>query len=82
MKLRKVHLKNFRGYKDSEFSISDLSAIIGRNDVGKSTILDALDIYFSDVAVEVADKCVYEDENMNIEIICAFGIEQNKRLYH
>lgn len=76
MKLKKVRLKNFRGYSDAEFSISSLCTIIGRNDVGKSTILDALDIYFNDAPIEYSDKYVYG--NGNIEIICSFEIEQNE----
>ncbi len=46
MKIHSLKLKNFRGYKD-ELSISfgDLTAFVGRNDVGKSTILEALDIF-------------------------------------
>ena len=49
MKIHSLKLKNFRGYKD-ELSISfgDLTAFVGRNDVGKSTILEALDIFFND----------------------------------
>lgn len=49
MKIHSLKLKNFRGYKD-ELSISfgDLTAFVGRNDVGKSTILEALDIFLND----------------------------------
>jgi len=49
MKICKLSLKNFRGYKDEVvINFSDLSAFVGKNDVGKSTILDALDIFFND----------------------------------
>ena len=47
MTLNKLILKNFRGFRDStEIEFSDLDVIIGRNDVGKSSILEALDIFF------------------------------------
>lgn len=40
---------NFRGYKDEvEIKFNDLTTIIGQNDIGKSTILEALDIFLND----------------------------------
>jgi len=48
MKLRKVAIKNFRGYSERiEFSVNDITALIGKNDIGKSTILDALDTFLT-----------------------------------
>ena len=42
MKLNSLIIKNFRGYRDIKIPFNDnLNLIIGRNDVGKSTILDA-----------------------------------------
>ena len=49
MRIRTVKLKNFRGYRDEVvIDFFDLTAFVGKNDVGKSTILDALDIFFND----------------------------------
>lgn len=49
MKLKAFKLKNFRGYKDETvIQFDDLTAFVGKNDVGKSTILEALDIFFND----------------------------------
>ena len=46
MKLKKLKLKNFRGYSSEvEIEVTDLNVIIGKNDIGKSTILEALDIF-------------------------------------
>lgn len=49
MKLAQLRLRNFRCYQE-EISIDfgDMTALIGRNDAGKSTIMDALDIFFND----------------------------------
>lgn len=48
MKLNTLKLKNFRGYKEAVINLSDdLNLIIGRNDVGKSTIMDTLEIFFN-----------------------------------
>ena len=48
MKISKLKLKNFRSYRSVEMSFENLTAIIGRNDIGKSTILEALDIFFNE----------------------------------
>lgn len=46
MKLTKLKLKNFRGYREETIiNFDDLTAFVGKNDVGKSTILEALDIF-------------------------------------
>lgn len=47
MKLKAVSLQNFRRYRERIIiPVDQLTAFIGRNDAGKSTILDALDIFF------------------------------------
>ena len=47
MKLIGLKLNNFRRYDEIEFNLSkNLHMIVGMNDIGKSTIFDALDIFF------------------------------------
>jgi predicted ATP-dependent endonuclease of OLD family len=49
MKISKVKITNFRGYKDdTAIDLNDLTVFVGKNDVGKSTILEALDIFFNE----------------------------------
>ena len=49
MKVKSVRLKNFRGYKnETTVELNDLTAFVGKNDIGKSSILEALDIFFND----------------------------------
>lgn len=49
MKIKSLKLKNFRSYKDEiEVKFDDLTVFVGKNDIGKSTILEALDIFFND----------------------------------
>ncbi len=49
MKIKKIKIKNFRSYKDEvEIELGDLTAFVGKNDIGKSTVLEALDIFFND----------------------------------
>lgn len=73
MILEKVFIEGFRSYKErTEIVMSKLTTIIGENDVGKSTIIEALDAFFNDVAdaqdvnVDIVDKkftigCVFSD---------------------
>ncbi|HAC22050.1 MAG TPA: ATPase, partial [Porphyromonadaceae bacterium] len=45
MKLKELKIKNFRGYKDEVcIEFKDLTVFVGQNDIGKSTVLEALDI--------------------------------------
>ncbi|GAV24213.1 hypothetical protein ciss_01460 [Carboxydothermus islandicus] len=49
MKLVKIFLEDFRGYYGlHEVDISDFTAFIGKNDAGKSSIFEALDIFFNE----------------------------------
>lgn len=51
MKIKSVKIKNFRGYRDEmRVDFDDLTVLIGKNDIGKSTILEALDIFFNDTS--------------------------------
>lgn len=66
MHLERLYLRNFRAYKgDTELEFADLTALIGRNDVGKSSILDALGVLFDHDAckIEPGDRCVFADED-------------------
>ena len=49
MRIKRVTLSNYRGYKQSTTILfNDLTVFVGQNDVGKSTILEALDLFFND----------------------------------
>ena len=39
MKIQSIKIKNFRSYKDEvEIELKDLTALVGKNDIGKSTM--------------------------------------------
>lgn len=49
MKIKSIYLENFRGYKQKvTIDFQSLTAFVGKNDIGKSTILEALDIFFNE----------------------------------
>ncbi|WP_142515748.1 ATP-binding protein [Klebsiella pneumoniae] len=76
MKLEKLILKNFRGYHgEHSIDINSLTALVGRNDVGKTTILDALGVFFEHklCKYDATDKCVDSVENEDVSIGCIFS---------
>jgi putative ATP-dependent endonuclease of the OLD family len=72
MKLAKIRLKNFRSYRSSEVTFDEnFSVIIGKNDIGKSTILEALEIFFNNetVKIDIDDYNVHSnDGEMSIQL--------------
>ena len=42
--LKKIQLKNYRCFEDSEISFRGTSIIVGQNNAGKSTVIEALRI--------------------------------------
>ena len=80
MKIEKLILSNFRSYKDEiTISFDDLNVFVGRNDIGKSTILEALDIFFNEgkgiIKMDKDDinKQAKEEGNSEIKIGVVFG---------
>ena len=71
MQLSRMTIKNFRCYRDeTTLKVNNLTAIIGRNDIGKSAILDALDAFFNDT-IEAGDLSTTAYGNA-VEITCFF----------
>lgn len=47
MKIKYLMLKNFRSYKgETKINFDDLTVLVGKNDIGKSTILEAFRYFF------------------------------------
>jgi len=71
MRLTELKLKNFRCYQtEISFKINDLTCIIGKNDIGKSTILESLDCFFND-SIDKGDLSANCGSD-SIEITCVF----------
>lgn len=72
MKLKYLTLENFRGVacKTRIDFQSGITALIGKNDIGKSTILEALDAFFNGV-IDKDDASVHGDKAA-VRITCAF----------
>jgi predicted ATP-dependent endonuclease of OLD family len=56
MKIVSLTIENFRSYRNPvTVSFNDLTVLIGKNDIGKSTILEALDIFFENRKIDSDD---------------------------
>lgn len=74
MRLKSVAVKNFRCYaQEVSVEFDDLTTFVGRNDVGKSRIHEALEIFFNDsvVSFEKGNACIHIGQD-NVEITCEF----------
>lgn len=74
MKLRRIEIENFRGFSTPiEIEIDDFTAFIGRNDIGKSSILAALNIFLEGEGTKIDqdDGCIHGDPS-KVRISCEF----------
>ncbi|HIE46583.1 MAG TPA: ATP-dependent endonuclease, partial [Nitrosopumilus sp.] len=74
MRLRKFRARAYRCIHDSgEITVGDLAAFVGRNESGKTTILQALTLLNRDEQVSELDLCDEMDEELKNEIRLAEG---------
>ena len=72
MRLTRIRIRNFRCYKDEiTIDFDDITAFVGKNDAGKSTIMDALDIFLNDNVPDMHDASKGGDAK-DLAIICEF----------
>lgn len=74
MKLKSITIENFRCYKEPiTMNFAEFTTIIGQNDAGKSTILEALEVFFNNdvVKIEETDVNVHSSQK-TIVISCDF----------
>lgn len=64
MQLRQLIVENYKGIKESTcFYFNQFACIVGKNDVGKSTILKAIDAFINDNAPCIDDKNLYNESS-------------------
>ena len=74
MRLRKFRARAYRCIHDSgEITVGDLAAFVGRNESGKTTILQALTLLNRDEQVSELDLCDEMSEELKDEIRLAEG---------
>ncbi len=67
MKLKWVHIKNYRSCKDVPIEIGQMHALVGANNAGKSSIIRALDLLFNPTITKV-DKETFWDGDIELTI--------------
>lgn len=75
MKLVAIEVENFRAYKERRrIEFDDLTTLIGKNDIGKSTMLEALEIFFNNdvVKIDASDASVGTGKD-KASILCEFS---------
>jgi len=66
MKIKQLHIENFRSIDKLDLTCRDLTVFLGKNSVGKSNILLALDLFFN-----TSDKILADD------MFCSFNNDGN-----
>lgn len=69
MRIGHIHVQNYRGLKDVEASIDKFACIIGENNAGKSSLLQAFIIFLSGKGL---DEHSYYDETQPIVVTVRF----------
>lgn len=74
MRLRKFRVQGYRCIHDSgEIKVGDLAAFVGRNESGKTTILEALTLLNKDTKLSELDLCDEMTEELKSEVKLAEG---------
>jgi len=73
LKLESFEIHGFRGYREKrKVAFSDLTTFVGKNDAGKSSLMDAMDLFFDAGAkLDKDDLCVSEDV-VQVELVAEF----------
>lgn len=74
MKLKTIYIENLRCFKEEvSIDFNSITTIIGKNDIGKSTILEALEIFFNNdtVKIEPNDASI-SSGSKQVTITCDF----------
>ena len=77
MQIAVIHVQNYRSLRDIRFSISDFACIIGENNAGKSSILQALVSFLDGKTLNSSD---FFDETLPVVIMVRFDNVSDKDL--
>lgn len=82
MRIKSLAISNFRSYyEEVKINFLDLTAIVGKNDIGKSTILEALDVFFNNgKGIIKLDEDAKNEKEKDFEAwLTTKGCKQNKQ---
>lgn len=71
MAINRIHIENFKSIKELDFEPTMLTALIGRNNVGKSNILSAIDLFLGEKwpTYAIREKDIYNHDETLTGII-------------
>lgn len=73
MKLKRLRLRNFRCFKEeTAIDFEDITALVGKNDAGKSTLMEALDTFLNDIDPDEHDASK-DGDTRDLTLICEFN---------
>ena len=75
MKLVRLHIEGFRGFAEqTTVNFNNLDVFVGRNDVGKSSLFDALNIFFGESKIDQGDvnTGIRNTSSPSVVISCEF----------
>ena len=74
MEIKVIHIKNFKSLRDVRIRCTDLIALIGENNAGKSNVLEALDFFFNTSKSKITEESFYGcNTDLPVEILIEFG---------
>ncbi len=80
VRLKRVHIKNFRAIRDVAINLGPQTAFLGANGAGKSTVLRAIDRFYSPSPSIELDDFFARNTNEPIEIALTFtGFPETER---
>jgi len=72
MRLKRVRIRNFRCFQDEvAIDLDDITAFVGANDAGKSTIFEALALFFDEYNPDADDASIQGDK-ADMRVVCEF----------
>ncbi|MFP3903011.1 MAG: AAA family ATPase, partial [Armatimonadota bacterium] len=57
MRIANVEIRNFRSIRNANFDVSNVFALVGRNNSGKSNFVKGLSLFFDDSIRAVDQEC-------------------------
>ena len=73
MRIKEIHVKNFRSIMDASLPCDNLTALVGRNGAGKSSFLHALEKFYDPQARVETEDFHFEDVTQDMEITVVFA---------
>lgn len=81
MKLTRVEVKNYKSISHIVANIDDLTAIVGKNNYGKSALLDAIQCFYGDKTINEDDFHMGTDENIEISLLFSNLLDEDIERY-